>query len=762
MVIIKNKSEIPYGVFCNSYNDGLTLEGKNWTNLIDFITAPYGNVSEPIDTNFRKMWESLQKNKINEAIKKAIDAKSIVDPEFEGILLSAENRPILFISEDSYLGVDLYSFQGENVYGKWLTNYKHILMENNSVVNYNIYVLNRFLNMAINYEPLDNYLAMAIKGAGVRKINQVLYTKYGNMIDIPSIEVVEKTRLLTLNEFKYKAEEIILNVMKNKIRKVRVNNLNSYRYKIFRTVVKNIMKENNLQYDVDKFIKKMDLNEREYSVDRIYQGYTQKVLGNEIPIIDPDLYIPNLTDVTRVESLNVKGVENNLPLKNNYALVDSATSRLSLKDDRYIFTVDGKSFPSISHYIIFNIGTLIKGYDPYAMIYNNKTQTFSKIKESTKFLEDNLETFEEFHFKSTRLEAGIKQRINQHPYLIDYLKIIGDTNINVCNDISSVKTNAVLNNIKNSIHWRAVLSKSGSVLNHVDDDDFFIFIQKEMFESFINVLTIIYPGDLSHKNVLKVYEYFYGNIPGTLHENNVNFTVNYENIKQMSKTMNVLLSEKSCEFLKRQFLNRILTAETMSKNLFKSDSLFMTKFLIIESRYKMFTGQFLDRKRTYKNKSLESLAFSKVINAIASTLDFNVLTEAIVDKAFTILSGGSNVLFYDKTPVRVYEKLDNNKKINLSEDFIEEDFIEENQDKDEEDTDDENREQNFDDDEEEDDDYDDLMFAPQNAYLDADEISISIINNLHPSKQVRKYLAEKVDELFNYRNKNIYKINMWQ
>lgn len=773
VLIVKNKNEIPYGVLSNGYNDVVRIDDQKWNSVVDYTTGYLGTISEPYDNNFNNLWAYWEKTKINQAIYKGIDAKSISDPEFEGLLLSSEGKPIIYVSEDKYLGVtDFSGTIGENVYGKWLTNYRNRLNEESSEMFYNAYVLDRLLKTAINYESLEDYLKMARQGMGIRGLIGVLSVKYGKMLDIPSREIIEETRAFTQKEFLSKPEEIILNVMKHKIRFTRTNNLQRYKIEIFHKFVRNVLRKYNLTYDPSKFIQKMETNERNYSINRVYEGYTKEVLDGDIKIDEPKMYIPSESDVERIESLTPVGYDNKIVSTNNYAIVDSKTSRLSLRDDRYVFTVDNKAFPSISHYIMYNIGTLIPDFESYNMVYNPDTKTFYTRNATKRYLDENIAKFTSTYFDS-RLVHGIKTRVSQHPYIVDYLKSAGDNNFVDIKDFKEKLTNQVYNEIKNNTNWAEVMRDRGSVIDYVNTDSFFVFIQMEMFESFMNIITISTPGDMTHANVLKVYEQFFGNLNG-VSSSESNFEVDHSDIKAMAASMGVKLAESSYKFLKMKFVERILIAEKLAHDEFKTDVIYMTKFLIIESRSRIFSGAFINPDLYYRHTLAKYyLAMAKILNAVAVCNDFKVLKNEHVNRAFIILNSNPRSLYINNRPVvekptpvelkKSYNEL-REVKINTEDEVIAEDINDVlNEDEPQDDEPDENREiAGYDEYDNDDDNFEDLMYAPANVINDAEEYADYIIKNLHPSKPVYDYIKAKTIDLANSPTRNIYRVNLWQ
>lgn len=770
VVRIQSKVDLPYGVLSNGYSDPKSVNS--------YIGEEYNLTlyNEPYDVEFDQKWSDLEKSVINKAIQIGIDAKSAIDPEFEGILLSSETLPILYISEDSYVGVDFSTKVGENIYGKWLTNYRNILLEKSPAVFYNVYVLDRLCKTAINYESLEKYLLLAREGQGVRALINTLMEKYGKSVDIPPPEIVENLRQITKQQLSYKAEEIILNVIKQNIRNVRVANLNKFRNYIFSVFVSKVIKKYQLDYAPEKFIQEMDPIERNYSIDRVYEGYQKEQLnGYEIK---SDIYVPSLEEVKALENLEYQGVTDKLPVTNYSALVDSRTSRLSLKDDRYVFFVGELSFPSIAHYIVYSLGTLIKDFNPYIMIYDSENKTYFRLDDSKRFLNENLKKFKVFYFNQ-RLVEGIRRRVNEKPYLQDFLMTLYGDTLLFPGDINPKLTSETYQNIiqQDLRYSPKIWGQRGKVIDFLDTDSFFVFVQKEMFESFLNIASVLLPfkNAVKVEDIKRIYELFFGNIPGTtttvIHSPPPR-QINYSNIKKMAQLLGYNFSDDSCKFLKTKFLERILTAEYLSQLKFNNGAnrIFPIKFLIVESRYRIFLGEFIDPNRIYRTQSSrENLALARVLSFICAYTNNTIPTQELVDKAFYILTSSSsdqNVFLQPmirKTPVNPEKDQEFSGGLPAIDETPLEVPVETEVGDIEED---ENREISgyLDQEEEYDSLDDDLMMATEgNAkIMDADQLADYIYSTLKTPRNIAKYISEKVKDLSRSPRKNWYRINLYQ
>lgn len=762
MVAIKltNKNNTPYGVLSVGYNDNIFIDGIIYNNIIDYVTKEYNlKLAQPYKLSLDNAWVGMEKNLINKALKKAIDSKIKTLPFFEDELLKTDNKNIIYISDSNVFGLNNKTKKGENLYGIWLTYFRNILGENSSKMFYNRYIFERLLSTAIYQEPLDSYLEMSRNGFGLSYIIKILMDKYGKSIDLPSEDIIENVRKLRKSNQYYiennTAEEIIINVIKNKLREVKTVNLKKLRSKIFENFIKNIFKKNNISYDINTFIKKIDKNEYFYSMDRVFEAYLKSVEAEEIPE-NKDFYIPSEDDILDLENLTIKkNINLNKNIDKNY-YVDEKISKLSMINDEILFDVDGKFFPSIYHYVIYRVGHLILGMDPYNMIFNPETNTFYRLNESKLFLKENIIKFKDFHFKQ-KLLYGLNSKINQKPYIIDFLKSIGDHKF-ITSEFYPQEVELFYNEVKQKINWIDIFSIRGNVIDFVDNDSFFLFTQREMFNSFVNIINIVTPMDYSHKNIIFIYENFFGNIPGVITNNYINNDLDITNLQQLSEDLGINFSKQTCYFLKNKFIDRILNAEKCAKILFKNTNIiYMTKFLIIESRYKIFNGAFIDENRIYPSiYSKYSLALSKLLNATTICNNKKELktTKENIDKSYLILTTS-----YDLNDFKVTDTIQQD-VIELVNDDLQLDDLQ--LDEEEEGLEPINIEYGMEEDQDEEDIYNDLMYAPDSYTMNADDMSMLILNHLKTDRQQLEYFHRKTKELFQDPNKNMYRINLYQ
>lgn len=728
VVIVNNKNEIPYGILSVGYFDG-------W-RLIDYITEPQ-KLNYPYDLN--SMWENLEKHAINVALRKGIDAKALVSPDFEAKLLSSESRRILYLSEDQYLGVNPVTKIGQNIYGKWLTTYRNMLIENKGVAYYNAFVFDRYLRVAINEEPLDYYLNLSREGVNIRQLIQILYEKYKNKIDIPSKEIVDESRKFSQKNLSYNAEDIVLNVMKTKIRNVRVNNIVKLRFEVFKKFLEKVFNKYNIRYDVNMFIRKIKNSELQYMID-IVNTKNNKNTKNNDDAIKPDIYVPSIEYIEQVDKLKYQGYTDKLPYDNGSAFIDSLTSSLSLKDDSVVINIEGKNYPSLSHYIIYCIGLTIKDFDPYVMISNG--QHFYRVEDSKRFLNENLDKFRN-HYISERFYQGVLKRFSEKPYTKDFFKSLHGDEL-ILRDFQPQLSAKIYNSI--NIPWTDVMKDSGKVEDFVDVDPFFVFTQKEMFENFIEIYKIIFDDKkLTLERVEKVFnQFFFGGYSTDID------IINADNIAEFFRIYGFSSSSTINKFIKKKFLERILLAEQMSHKIFNSSVIFMTKFLMIFSRYKIFKGEMINPNLQYKHRaSKEFLALSKVVNFIMSCTNTDIMNENHLIKAFNILNSDKQASLIVSSPTQKPQKPQ----------IVDEEYHQSyhyHQSDNEEESDDEAEIEGY-----EDDAFDDLMYG-RNEHLDADQMARHILRNLQNSQDFHLKINETVEKLYASETKNIYRINLWQ
>ncbi|CCA61451.1 hypothetical protein AV955_gp094 [Diadromus pulchellus ascovirus 4a] len=625
MVIIRNKESVPYGILSNFYETELVLDGEKWNNVIDYVAFVKNKRYSVQDSGgLAKVWRNLIQDLTAKAVRLGIDAKANAQPAFARALLETGTKPIMYASNDPFLGINMASREGLNIYGKWLVNYRNILSSETPDVFYNAYVLSRFLNTAIYKEPLDRYLQLARQGATLRYLNDLLYRRYGNVVDIPSLETVENIRLSTRQQVSLKPEEIILRVRRDRIRNVKKENGAVLANQLFRTLVQEVMDANNISYSLDLFMRKIDKKTLNYLSDRVSRSYEVRLAEGKTPRFETDLYIPTDQEIRLAEEDSPIATFVNPDLE---VVVDPDDSILSMKDDSTVFTVNGRDFPSINHLMVFVVGGLID-MDPYLMVFNPQNQLFYSGTDSLRFLNDNLDKYIE-QTNKMRLLTALNAKIVTFPFIKDIVKTLDNAPLYV-EDVESEITNGFYSELKDSTSWAEVFANRGSVSDYLASDAFFVFIQKEMMESFMNILV-----NVSEKRdlvtVKKVYEIFYG----------VN---SFDKQRTGGVPMACIvkhsgLPETACAFLNERFVNRILAAEDVAKKAMKSDIVFGTKFVIMNTRTRMANGEFADPDYYNTANSKERLALAKVTSACLAVSGRKLVTADDILRAYNILVG---------------------------------------------------------------------------------------------------------------------------
>jgi hypothetical protein len=783
---IRDEGDIPFGPISNGYKTSIVIDNQKWTSVIDYISTVHGKrycVDKPYYKTVPAIWDSLEKENINKAIQIGIDVRSKIDPEFEGSLLSSGTKPILYKSSNAYLGSGSDGREGENVYGKWLTSYRNVIIQNNPGTYYEAYILNRFLNIAIEYEPLHQYLDMARSGAGLRYLNSTLYGKYSKLVDIPQKSVIENIRAMSKQEFNYNPEEIILNVMKKRTRSIQTNNLRTYKYKVFVNFVQHVIRKYGIDYYAPKFAKELDAYERDVMIENVYDFWISDHRGV------PDLYIPSDEDVRFAESETMRGIINPLPESERYSIVDEDASRLSIKSDKVPLDIEGLVFPSIYHYMIFSVAKLIEGVDPYSFVRNSRNNLFFSPNDSKRILDEQIANYKDFLFGKPRLEVAINAKFLQHDYMKELLKMCGGVRVM---DYMQTESSRIINTIYGNIEWEPLFFKRGNVLDHLDTDDFMVFLQADMVESFLNILNTVSPNDTSDEKVVCVYNEFFDNIPGVYRNINREYNAAVADngaFETMCRNIDANLSSKSCAFLKSRFVSRINAAQSMVQKVFKLNKtpieevpLFLTKFLIIEMRAKIADGVFINPAIRYSRAhSKEELAMANVIQKICTCNNNKVLSYENVERAYHLLTdmSTSRIIIAPKDTVEVDGGDDDNNRTAIvvgDNDYVptgENAIIDEVYD--EADDDPEGREVGYGDDEgnedeDDDDNYDylnDQMYAGgfRNNRVDATTLANKILFKLIPKEPkgvLRRHLKRRVIDLSKSKSRNAFRVNLWQ
>lgn len=765
MVLQINKYSVPFGVLANDSNVGFTFNGEFYDNVNNFVSTINGSryiLDPPEDKSLRLAWDKEISILTQRGIEEGIRVKSVLDPEFDNELLKTNGLPLLYTTENQITGISPTTKTGYNLYGKCLEKYRDEIAANNPKYFYNSYLLQHYLTAAIFNEPIEPFLGMVYEGADIHYLLRILSERYGTRTDVLSVEAVENIRLNQQSSSPpLKLEDNIRQVMAKNMRQVRIVNLKKFSYRVLLASMRSNLESKGVQADDISFQVRKLVEENENILVEIMKQYDQGKLPEAAQQIRPEFYIPSIEQVNQAEKWVINPIKT-VPIQDNGVFKIQDNDKLGMKNGKVMLTIQGKQFPTIQHYMVYVVGKLNPEMDSYLMIFNPKDNKFYHPDDATRFLSDNLDVYIE-NTNAKNLKTALSLKFNENKFLKDIIVSIGDVEQIDIRGLMSKDTNDFYMQMRNSLNISNFLVERGSVINFLEKDDFFKHCIFDMFFSFMSIQKYC-TDKKSIDSVIKVYNSFFGSING-IEDGSVK-----TNIKMKLPGVNKQVSD----YLLGKFVFRILKAETMARHIFKSDYIFLTKFIIIDSRRKIFEGAFNEPISRNDPFGKTRLAMAKVCRNIVNCNDNGYISKDVVLSAFEILS----------VPLKIPRKFLNvAQKEYISGLNIEPETYEYNEEIKNQEVYDietlEEREEGDQADEEDlfgDDDYEyededqnqilyenDIMYGV-NDVSDSDmasDIMLEMKTEFNDDEAVRKYFNRKVEQLHNMYEKNSYRINLF-
>jgi len=409
---IWNPKEMPFGSLSNGATYIMKIENETYTTVTNYIYSNLLNNKEYFGIlkhlNTKDVYEYLNrydKDYINSTILKSLKEATVQkfkNKELEEILLTTENYPIVFISDDNLMGSGREGF-GKNFVGKILMDIRNSIMTKKGEKEKKLYeaytaleVLEKTMleegNDLSNFsglnqkEIIEKHIYMkGIERAKIQKIDlskssyQEIINKYRYILREPSKNIIntlsqggeENLKLLQILEASIKRPHILfLYVKKKYISGLRFTQLKKIKDTIFDIYVHNVLETRYPELPKNKYNEAMDkefnINAIEYDVlkDQIYELYKKKVLNEhvmeKIKMSVNFKVIPENT-VSSIEGIDIDElVKMSKPEDNK--LVISFRSYSNFEETPYyilspfIYTdmleINGLKYPSVMHYVM--------------------------------------------------------------------------------------------------------------------------------------------------------------------------------------------------------------------------------------------------------------------------------------------------------------------------------------------------------------------------------------------------------------------------
>jgi predicted NAD-dependent protein-ADP-ribosyltransferase YbiA (DUF1768 family) len=333
-----NPADKPFGQLSNNYNDIINIDNQEWKSVSHYI---YSNMSSFLYVNnvkkssmndlhstFKKYKQKAEDDILTDALIKALKVK-FQNPEILKILLSTEDNPINYISDNSFLGIGKDGY-GQNKLGKIMVQIRDEYLKQkeiqDQIVNketeiYNAYLAEKSLELAIKKDDniLNDYFGLSIeeiinKSGGVE-----------NLLKQPGIaskkSILELCKMDKSNEYYYLfttaieyPEVLIHTVRKNKLSGVAFMRTKKLKDDIFNLYIDDFIRRNYPNISTDDYNKIKENKFKKYSIDqmnelldRLYNLKDSSTpIGQEINRLVLSVQIPTKFEIENAEKFDIK------------------------------------------------------------------------------------------------------------------------------------------------------------------------------------------------------------------------------------------------------------------------------------------------------------------------------------------------------------------------------------------------------------------------------------------------------------------------
>jgi predicted NAD-dependent protein-ADP-ribosyltransferase YbiA (DUF1768 family) len=418
---IWNAKELPFGPLSNNAIFLMNIDKQSYNTVTNFIYSnlignkEYFNILKSINVKeiydyFNKYDREIVNNLILIAMKRAYDEK-IKNKEFEEILLTTENYPILYLNNDNILGTGSES-RGQNLIGKYLMELRDNLNKKYNKLEkqlYESYLALQILQKLIleedndlstfaglnQKEIINRYIYLkAVKTAEKQKFDLSPYSyeqiieKYRWVLDTisPSKNILELLKTTTANLKTVQLLEASLNypyilnlyVKKEYYSNLRFSQLTKIKNNIFNIYVDNLLETKFPDLPKNKY--EQAKNEELYNIsnteldilkEQIYNFFIEEILPLNV--------MKKIKDTVNLNVLTEKQVKNAQQFDIDYMvqshikpdeklIITFEANSTPEQTPYFIFSpflytdmliIDGLSYPSIMHYIIANLFSIL-------------------------------------------------------------------------------------------------------------------------------------------------------------------------------------------------------------------------------------------------------------------------------------------------------------------------------------------------------------------------------------------------------------------
>jgi predicted NAD-dependent protein-ADP-ribosyltransferase YbiA (DUF1768 family) len=614
VITVNNNLDIPFGALSNNYKDTIKIEGIDWQSVTQYAytkllpkdykvlyekflkITPTNIIQNKFEEYMKEITISSIRMSLEKILKEKFNNKHLVD-----LLLGTADYNIYYISYNGILGVD-ENHKGNNLFGIYLMQMRNKFKREMNVIQAENDIYNSFL---VEKALKDLYMSgFDIKNfQSIDEIFKAYARQYGpNALTKTSKEAV--IQMYNRNQIKkYDTIESLIKVIRREnIRSLRQKLLYERKNKIFDVYLDNMLRKNypNLSLNDYKLAKTTfineNINEKNRLIDTVYNKYIERKLAmslmddinrvleslppipSESDILNESENIQNAEEpisprtqfLRNIMGIDVKTSNTNYQIANEIEIYDYKGEYTELSP--VVFTgmvnIDNKLFPTILHYIYYNLLLLLRVKDAYQMLLtiNNGLPENKDHFVSIQKLQD--EYFNIYDHYYDNLEKYIKIGLDakfSYNFFIQTLLLTNDANIVIKDDIYQ-------NLVKNNCTGKYLVQLRTKLQSYYNANN--VIISNDNIGEFLTIdpilikwITLRANNDYNIISMVKQY----------VIDKNIssNFELSKENVRII---MNILY--QSCAKLQIWSNKVTYPVPDYFKNIFKNRKLFLSEDII--------------------------------------------------------------------------------------------------------------------------------------------------------------------------------------
>jgi predicted NAD-dependent protein-ADP-ribosyltransferase YbiA (DUF1768 family) len=398
-ITIRGSVDKPFGILANDAVLPFEMDSRVYQSVVNYVYAnllPNSIFREELalaapDTvlsSFVRIQNMFEKSTLQSSAHLAITEKVKQYPEFLESLMKTGTRSIVYRSENNFLGVDDTGV-GDNIYGHALEQVRNEIRAVETTANtnseiYTSYIAESNLKKAFYKHNLEKYISKDKKRT-IKRLVEMLVRDYGktevysNAPDMETVLVLHKKR----NVMDYTDPNALIRIVrKNTIKSVLKLNSTKLRYNALSAfadyiVSKDVTLSEQESADIKIQLVNITVSKQEAFTKRIMDLYSARALPEEVRRAIKNFrsawYFPTEAEIEAFETESVKLPK--LPTHTDRRASTDQTVNVNGDDvlsPTYTcaIVVHDSVFPSISHYMAFELSGVFDPTDPQAN-YNN-------------------------------------------------------------------------------------------------------------------------------------------------------------------------------------------------------------------------------------------------------------------------------------------------------------------------------------------------------------------------------------------------------